>query len=63
MGLELVIGNCCEDREVIPRKTYFGGQQGVGDYIWYRTKDKLHESALMDVFTACEDVLICSKEL
>lgn len=63
MGLELVIPTCCEDKEVIPQKTYFGGQEGVGEYIWYRTKDKLHGSALVDICNGCEDVLICSKTL
>ncbi|KAJ9163220.1 hypothetical protein P3X46_022912 [Hevea brasiliensis] len=61
VGLELVITNCFEDKEVIPQKTYFGGREGVGEYIWYRTKDKLHGSALMDISNDCEDVLICSK--
>ncbi|XP_043806182.1 187-kDa microtubule-associated protein AIR9 isoform X3 [Manihot esculenta] len=63
VGLELVIPTCCEDKEVIPQKTYFGGQEGVGEYIWYRTKDKLHGSALVDICNGCEDVLICSKTL
>ncbi|KAF2317878.1 hypothetical protein GH714_041198 [Hevea brasiliensis] len=33
VGLELVITNCFEDKEVIPQKTYFGGREGVGEYI------------------------------
>lgn len=63
VGLDLVIPDCCENNEVIPQKKYFGGQEGVGDYIWYRTKNKLHESALMDISNACEDFFICGKTL
>ncbi|KAH9747829.1 187-kDa microtubule-associated protein AIR9 [Citrus sinensis] len=63
VGLDLVIPDCCENNEIIPQKKYFGGQEGVGDYIWYRTKNKLHESALMDISNACEDVFVCGKTL
>ncbi|CAK9158189.1 unnamed protein product, partial [Ilex paraguariensis] len=63
MGVGLQIPDCCEDKEVVPQKTYFGGQEGVGQYIWYRTKIKLHESALMDISNSAEDVFICSNTL
>ncbi|EEF39234.1 protein phosphatases pp1 regulatory subunit, putative [Ricinus communis] len=63
VGLELVIPNCFEDKEVVPQKTYFGGQEGVGEYIWYRSKNKLHDSALMDICNAGDDVVLCSKSL
>ncbi|KAJ4702992.1 microtubule-associated AIR9-like protein [Melia azedarach] len=63
VGLDLVIPGCCESEEIIPQKKYFGGQEGAGDYIWYRTKNKLHESALTDISNDCEDVLICGKTL
>ena len=63
VGLDLVIPACCEDEEVIPQKKYFGGQEGDGEFIWYRTKNKLQESALMDICNAGEDVLICGKTL
>uniref|UniRef100_A0A5B7C371 187-kDa microtubule-associated protein AIR9 n=1 Tax=Davidia involucrata TaxID=16924 RepID=A0A5B7C371_DAVIN len=62
-GLELVVPDCCEDKVVVPQKTYFGGQEGVGQYIWYRTKNKLHGSALMDISNAGQDVLICGQTL
>ncbi|XP_050222045.1 187-kDa microtubule-associated protein AIR9 isoform X2 [Mercurialis annua] len=63
VGLELVIPSFCEDQEVVPQKTYFGGQEGDGEYTWCRSKNKLHGSALMDICNACDDVFICSKTL
>lgn len=63
MGLELVIPDCCEDRVVVPHRKYFGGQEGIGEYAWYRTKKKLYGSALMNILNACEDVNICGKAL
>ncbi|GMY38055.1 microtubule-associated protein [Fagus crenata] len=63
IGVDLEIPDCLEDEEVIPQKTYFGGQEGVGEYNWYRTKNKLHGSALVDISAACEDVVICGKTL
>ncbi|KAI4297559.1 hypothetical protein L6164_037444 [Bauhinia variegata] len=62
-GLDLVIPECCEDRELAPQKRYFGGQEGVGEYIWYRTKNKLEGSALLDISNSCEDVVICGTKL
>ncbi|GLT68497.1 hypothetical protein SLA2020_407210, partial [Shorea laevis] len=63
IGVDLEIPDCVEDEEACPQKTYFGGQEGVGQYIWYRTKNKLHGSALIDISSACEDVVICGKTL
>ncbi|XP_057465602.1 187-kDa microtubule-associated protein AIR9 isoform X2 [Actinidia eriantha] len=63
MGVELVIPDCCEDKMVVPQKTYFGGQEGDGQYIWYRTKNKLNGPALIDISDTCEDISICGKTL
>ncbi|XP_024018937.1 187-kDa microtubule-associated protein AIR9 isoform X2 [Morus notabilis] len=63
LGMELVIPDCCEKEEVVPKKTYFGGQEGVGEYIWYRAKSKLGGTALKEISDASEDVLVCSKTL
>lgn len=63
IGVDLEIPDCIEDKEVIPQKSYFGGQEGVGQYIWYRTKNKLHVSALIDIASASEDAVICGKTL
>ncbi|KAG6695757.1 hypothetical protein I3842_09G113900 [Carya illinoinensis] len=63
IGVDMEILDCIEDKEVVPRKTYFGGQEGVGQYIWYRTKNKLHASELTDISGACEDAVICGKTL
>ena len=61
--MDLVIPDCHEKEEVVPQKKYFGGQQGVGEYVWYRTKSKLDVNALMEISDASEDVTICSKTL
>lgn len=48
---------------MIPTTKYFGGREGVGKYIWFRTNDKLDESALMELANNCDDVDICGHEL
>lgn len=63
IGVDLQIPDCMEDEEAIPQKKYFGGQEGVGQYIWYRTKNKLHGSALLDISSYGEEVVICGKTL
>nr|XP_043619051.1 187-kDa microtubule-associated protein AIR9 [Erigeron canadensis] len=63
VGVELQILDCCEDKVVVPLKTYFGGQEGGGKYIWYRSRSKLDPSALKDILDAYEDVTICGKTL
>ncbi|KAL0363622.1 UNVERIFIED_CONTAM: microtubule-associated protein AIR9 [Sesamum calycinum] len=56
LGVELVIPDCSEGQEVVPEKRYFGGQEGAGKYIWFRTKNKPHEPALMELANNCENV-------
>lgn len=63
MGVELVIPDCCEDRIVVPQKTYFGGQEGDGKYVWYRTKNKLPEADLIEITDMWEDVHVCGQRL
>lgn len=63
MGLELLIPDCYENQEVVPHKNYFGGHEGDGEYIWYRTKEKLHGSALTEISYAGEEVIACSRTL
>jgi len=58
-----VIPSCYEDKEVTPQKTYFGGQEGAGEYIWFRTRNKLNKSELLDIANAGDHVLICVKTL
>ncbi|XP_004488268.1 187-kDa microtubule-associated protein AIR9 isoform X2 [Cicer arietinum] len=62
MGIELIIPDCCEDSQVTPLRKYFGGHEGVGKYIWYRTKIKLEGSALLNISNAA-DIVICGTEL
>ncbi|XP_065846855.1 187-kDa microtubule-associated protein AIR9 [Euphorbia lathyris] len=61
VGLELVIPSCCENEEVIPQKTYFGGREGDGEYIWYRTKNKLTGATLMDTCNSSDAIVKCNK--
>lgn len=61
-GIELVIPDCSEDTEVMPLRKYFGGHEGVGEYIWYQTKHKLEGSDLLDISNA-SNVVICGTEL
>nr|KYP31600.1 hypothetical protein KK1_047988 [Cajanus cajan] len=60
--MDLVIPDCYEDIELIPLRKYFGGHEGVGEYIWYRTNHKLEGSELLDISNAF-DVVICGTEL
>jgi len=43
-------------------KIYFGGHEGVGEYIWYQTKIKLEGSALRNIANG-SDIVICGTEL
>lgn len=61
-GIDLIIPECSEDKQVNPLKIYFGGHEGVGEYIWYQTKSKLEGSALLNISNA-SDVVICGTEL
>lgn len=61
-GKDLWIPDCCEDREIAPHKTYFGGEEGIGEYIWYRTKNKLEGSVLLNISHSSEDVVMCGTE-
>lgn len=63
LGLELMIYECCEGQEVIPLSKYFGGQEGAGKYMWFRTNDKLHESSLIEMANNCENADICGQAL
>lgn len=63
VGLELVIPVCCEAELVVPQKRYFGGKEGIGEYIWYRMKSNLEISSLVDISDSCSDVHICCKTL
>lgn len=60
-GIELKIPDCCEGRQVTPLRIYFGGHEGVGEYIWYRTKIKLEGSALLNISSA-SDIVMCGTE-
>ncbi|KAK2991031.1 hypothetical protein RJ640_018026 [Escallonia rubra] len=63
VGVELVIPDCWEDKVVHPQKTYFGGLEGGGDYVWYRTRNKVHENSLLDLSNDSGDIAILGKTL
>ncbi|KAI3495528.1 hypothetical protein L1887_37869 [Cichorium endivia] len=62
-GVKLVIPDCCEAKLVVPVKTYFGGQEGEGNYIWYRCQSKLDALTLMEISNAGDDVATCATTL
>ncbi|XP_010923670.1 187-kDa microtubule-associated protein AIR9 isoform X1 [Elaeis guineensis] len=62
-GIELILPRCCQDEEIIPLKSYYGGKEGNGKYIWYRTKEKLQESELVNLATASDDILVVGESL
>ncbi|XP_071715705.1 187-kDa microtubule-associated protein AIR9 [Rutidosis leptorrhynchoides] len=62
-GVKLKIPDCCENTVVVPVKSYFGGQEGDGKYIWYRASYLLTASDLIDISDAREGVTICGKTL
>ncbi|KAK9155120.1 hypothetical protein Sjap_002600 [Stephania japonica] len=63
IGIEIVVPECCEDVEVVPKKLYYGGNEGDGEYIWYRTKLKLQDSDLINISEDHEDVQLCARSL
>eukprot|EP00249_Psilotum_nudum_P024971 c29337_g1_i1 orf=404-6085(-) len=46
VGRNLVIPECCEDVEIVPEKSYFGGCEGSGGYTWFRLKNRLEKPVL-----------------
>ncbi|KAG1348232.1 putative 187-kDa microtubule-associated protein AIR9 [Cocos nucifera] len=62
-GIELVLPSCCQDMEVVPLKSYYGGKEGDGKYIWYRTKEKLQESKLVNLATVSDDIFVVGETL
>ncbi|XP_042465469.1 187-kDa microtubule-associated protein AIR9 isoform X3 [Zingiber officinale] len=62
-GIELVLPSCCEDKEVIPQKSYYGGIEGTGKYIWYRTKEKMDKSELVNKAAISDGALVVGEAL
>lgn len=60
-GIELVIPDCIEDQEIIPFKSYYGGKEGNGEYLWYRTWCKPDESNILDISSA--DFVLVGKNM
>ncbi|KAL0926511.1 hypothetical protein M5K25_002750 [Dendrobium thyrsiflorum] len=62
-GIKLVIPDCLEDKEIIPLKSYYGGKEGSGEYVWYRTRCKPDESNMLDVSSATADFEVVGKNM
>ncbi|KAK9696993.1 hypothetical protein RND81_08G008800 [Saponaria officinalis] len=62
VGLELIIPPCCEAEEVVPHKRYFGGKESVGEFVWYRTKDKLEGNVLNSIYDTRGSISICGRD-
>ncbi|XP_068657633.1 187-kDa microtubule-associated protein AIR9-like isoform X2 [Aristolochia californica] len=60
-GLELLIPDCSEDKEVVPQKSYYGGQEGPGTFTWYRTNRKLQGSELRNISDECQKTVVLGK--
>ncbi|XP_031505223.1 187-kDa microtubule-associated protein AIR9 isoform X2 [Nymphaea colorata] len=63
VGLELIIPECFEDKEVVPVKSYFGGKEGHGEYTWYKSSRRLQETDIMGTPRANADVHIVGNKL
>ncbi|KAF3773075.1 microtubule-associated protein [Nymphaea thermarum] len=63
VGLELIIPECFEDKEVVPVKSYFGGKEGHGEYTWYKSSRRLQETDIMGMPRANADVHIVGNKL
>eukprot|EP01018_Ginkgo_biloba_P031074 Gb_01915 [translate_table: standard] len=62
VGIDLVIPDCCEDKEVFPQKSYYGGREGDGDYMWYRVNHKTDDIDLVDASDS-EDVKVVATSM
>ncbi|KAL4200686.1 hypothetical protein AMTRI_Chr02g212440 [Amborella trichopoda] len=63
VALELGIPDGYEDEEMVPRKSYYGGQEGDGKYTWFRLNQKIPESELMSIADACANAGILGNNL
>jgi len=59
----LVIPSCLQDQEILPVKSYYGGKEGTGEYMWYRSKEKLEESELLNITTGSKDAVVVGNTL
>ncbi|EPS73603.1 hypothetical protein M569_01156, partial [Genlisea aurea] len=62
-AIELVVPDGCEGQEIVPETRYFGGQEGAGKYIWFRSAKKLNASELIELSNTWENVEICGQNL
>ncbi|XP_072986679.1 187-kDa microtubule-associated protein AIR9 [Typha latifolia] len=62
-GIEIVLPDCSEDMEIVPLKSYFGGKEGIGKYIWFQMKEKLAESELVNLPSLADDIPIVGETL
>ena len=46
VGISLVIPDCCEDIEVVPQRSYFGGIEGDASFTWFRLPNEMQGQKL-----------------
>ncbi|KAK8953546.1 hypothetical protein KSP40_PGU003897 [Platanthera guangdongensis] len=62
-AIELGIPGCLEDEEIVPLKSYYGGKEGNGEYLWYRTRRKFDNSDIVDISSTTEDLVVVGKSM
>ncbi|KAI4312428.1 hypothetical protein MLD38_037238 [Melastoma candidum] len=63
VGLELSLPDCYQSQVVTPFKKYYGGEEGVGELIWFIVENKPDESELLDLFNSEDSDLECVRSL
>ncbi|KAG0500753.1 hypothetical protein HPP92_000825 [Vanilla planifolia] len=49
--------------EVVPQKSYYGGKEGNGEYVWYRTRVRPYEADLVEISSFSKDFFIVGKNV
>ena len=63
MGIDLVIPDCYEDKEVVSQKSYYGGVEGGGKYTWYQVTQELFDIVLMDANDSFRDAKVLATSM
>ncbi|MCO5582339.1 hypothetical protein L7F22_036233 [Adiantum nelumboides] len=48
VGLGISISECSEGKEIVPKKSYYGGAEGLSDFRWFRMRYPINGSTLPD---------------
>lgn len=63
VGIDLVIPDCYEDKEVVPQKSYYGGIEGGGQYTWYQVTQELTDIELSDACDSLKDAKVLATSM